>query len=159
MKKSLKIKKSMVIFFLVIFSITSLTSIFAQETKNDNEIVKHVTMELILANFEKALCSNNHGLRMGAVDLVGRSNISHFEDHLIELIEEEESYKDKERIALSLFQFGSLKSINALRDIKENSDDKELKEFCAELLQKFEEYKKVRNEYFEGISVSLLETE
>lgn len=159
MNKSVITKKNRMIVFLTIFAIVSLSSIFAQEPKIDNKAVKHVTMELILANFENALCSDNNGVRMGAVEHIGRYNISNLENCLIELLDAETNNKNKETIALSLFQIGSLNSIAALRKTVNETNDSKLKEFCSRLLEKHNEYEKVRTDYFEDLVVNILDTE
>jgi hypothetical protein len=143
------------IVFTVVLIITLLSTLNAQNPNNSKEAIKSGRMELILANFERGLCSENHGVRMGAVQHVGRYKMSKFEDCLIELLDKEEKQEDKEIIALSLFQIGSLNSINALKNVVKNSDNEQLKSFCFDLLRKYDEYDKLRTDYFEDLVVSI----
>jgi len=95
---------------------------------------------------------------MSTVDNIGRYKISNFENRLIEMFEKETNREYKEKIALNLFQLGTLKSITALKTGSVTSSSHDLRKFCSDLLKKYEEYEKIRSEYYNGLVVSILET-
>lgn len=111
-----------------------------------------------MENFAKCLESENHGVKMCTVEHIGRYKLSNFEDDLIEMLSEVNDTKDKQIIALSLSQLGSLKSILAIKDSQKNITNIEYNKFVSELLENFNEYDKLRSEYFEALVVNLLDT-
>lgn len=146
--------------FLLIsaLAISASLPINAQSYITSKNMSKHVTFDLIMENFAKSLESKNHGVKMSTVENVGRYKLSNFEEELIEMLAESEDTKDKQIIALSLAQLGSLNSINAIKNSVKNSTDNEYKNFCSELLFSFNEYDKLRSENFEAFVVNLLDT-
>ena len=54
---------------------------------------------------------------------------------------------------------GTLNSISAIKNAEYNSADKKLKEFCSNLLKKYNLDEKVRTDYFDKVVMNLLETE
>ena len=155
MKKFTTITKSLVLSIVIIFTSNSISSVYAQNV----EFLNGNSIEAIKTNYEKCLNSENHGVRMCTVEYVGRFNLTNFEDKLIEMLKNTQNTKDKKIIAFSLFQLGSLQSINILRDSFLSSNDKNYKEFCCVLLDKCGEYNQLRLDYFDSLVVSKVETE
>ncbi|MBK8944019.1 MAG: hypothetical protein IPM32_02005 [Ignavibacteriae bacterium] len=145
-----------ILIFALIISVS--VQLNAQSYITSKNMSKHVTLDLIMENFAKSLESKNHGVKMSTVENIGRYKLSNFEEELIEMLEESEDTKDKQIIALSLSQLGSLNSINAIKNSVKNSTDNEYKNFCSELLYSYNEYDKLRSEYFEAFVVNLLDT-
>jgi len=155
MKNIINITKSLVLAIVIILTSNSFSVVNAQNVKflNGNSI------DAIKANYERSLKSENHGVRMCTVEYIGRFNLTNFEDELVEMLNSTQNTKDKKIIAFSLFQLGSLQSINALRDSFVGSNDNSYKEFCCVLLDKCGEYNQVRLDYFDSLVVSKVETE
>ncbi len=145
-------------FFFIALILAISTQLNAQSYITSKNLSKYVKMDLAMKNLEKSLKSENHGVKMSTVEHVGRYRLSNFEDELIEMLNEEEGTKDKQIMALSLSQIGSLKSILAINNSVTNSVDIEYNNFCDELLANYNVYDKLRSEYFEVLVVNLLET-
>lgn len=133
-------------------------NLFSQEIKNTTKSGKPLDMELIMKNFERGLNSENNGLSMSVVEQIGRYKMTNFENNLIEMLKDEADEKNREIIALSLFQLGSLKSIVALRNSLEDSNNFKYDKFCNCLLNKYNEYDNLRTEYFEDLVVNIHDT-
>lgn len=159
MKKSAAVKQISVFILSTMFLFGSLYTTFGQENIKTVSAAKNVSMKIILANLNAGLESENPGLRMSTVQNIGRYKISNFEDNLIEMFNNTEEYNHKETIALSLFQIGSLKSMGTLQKASEESSDIKVKHLCLELLERYEEYEKIRTEYFNNLVISKLDNE
>jgi HEAT repeat protein len=149
---------NIVLLFTLVFLVSFSYTVNGQILKSNNLEVKQAKYELALKNILRNLGSENHGVRISAVELVGRYKISDFENILIEMLDDEKVEKDKEVIALSLFQLGSLNSITTLNRSLQNSNDDEYKYFAENLLKKYNEYDKLRTEYFQDLVVNIFET-
>jgi hypothetical protein len=145
-------------FFFIALILAISTQLNAQSYITSKNLSKYVKMELAMKNLEKSLKSENHGVKMSTVEHIGRYKLSNFEDELIEMLNEEKGIKDKQIMALSLSQIGSLKSILAINNSVKNSVEIEYINFCSGLLDNYNEYDKLRSEYFEVLVVNLLET-
>ncbi|MFZ1289473.1 MAG: hypothetical protein WAR79_05265 [Melioribacteraceae bacterium] len=145
-------------FFFIALILAISTQLNAQSYITSKNLSKYVKMELAMKNLEKSLKSENHGVKMSTVEHIGRYKLSNFEDELIEMLNEEKGIKDKQIMALSLSQIGSLKSILAINNSVKNSVEIEYINFCSGLLDNYNEYDKLRSEYFEVLVVNLLDT-
>lgn len=155
MKTLTTIKKYFFLSLIIFLASNYISMNYAQNGKSLNSDKMKVTME----SYERYLDFENHGIRMSVVEYVGRYKMSNFENKLIEMLNNEQDAEDKQIIALSLFQLGSLKSITEIKNSLLISNDDSYKEFCSSLLHKYEEYDKLRSEYFETLVDNLLETE
>ncbi|MCB0747123.1 MAG: hypothetical protein KDC90_06610 [Ignavibacteriae bacterium] len=155
MKKSKSAAGYFILSIIILFISNSISLIYAQSNKLSN----YDKIELMMANYEKALNSDNEGLRMCTVEFVGKFNMSNFEDKLVDMLKDEQNTENKKIIAFSLFQLGSLNSIAELRNSFTQSNDDDYKEFCSGLLEKYKEYDKLKSEYFESLVVNMPESE
>lgn len=149
MKKSQSTSTISVVFFVLLFSCFSISSIFAQTDVSK----KDAKWKLIMENYEHSLNSDVRGVKMSTVEFIGRYKMSNFETKLIEMLKSEENVTDKKLMALSLFQLGSLNSIAEIRNSALASSDKDYKNFCADLLEKYQQYDQLRSDYFEDFVV------
>ena len=149
MKKSQSTSVFVVVTLLLVLACSSVSVIFAKASKS----TKTTKWERMIANFDHSLNSEIRGVRMSTVEFVGRYKISNFESKLIEMLNEEDVIEDKQLIALSLFQLGTINSIEGIKKSAVESNNKEYKEFCSKLLKKFWEYDKLRSDYFEDLVV------
>lgn len=159
MKKLAAINQISVFILSTMFLFGSIYTTFGQGDIKTVSTKKNVSMDIVLANLNTGLASENPGLRMSTVQNIGKYKISNFEDKLIEMFNNTEKYNHKETIALSLFQIGSLKSMEALQKAYNESNDSKVKHLCSELLERYEEYEKIRTEYFNNLVISKLDNE
>lgn len=155
MKKLNTIKKFLILTTIIFFTSNSISLVYSQ----NGELINGNKIEDIIANYEKSLNSENHGVRMSTVEYIGRYQMTNFEDKLIEMLTNTQTLKDKKIIALSLFQLGSLQSIKVLGDSFLASNNPNYKEFCRNLLDMSEEYIQLRLKYFESLAASMPEIE
>lgn len=155
MKKLSTCVRFLILSLIIIFTSNSISILYAQDSKSINSN----SVKDVYANYEKNLNYGNRGVRMSVVEIVGRYKISYFEKKLIKMLNNEQDTKDKQIIALSLFQLGSLNTIEELRNSILQSNNQEYNEFCSSLLDKYGEYDKLRSEFFETLVVQILESE
>lgn len=149
-----KQKLNIAIYLMIVFLFCLSFNIFGQVPDENNGHLNKSNYESTMKNYLRSLNSPNHGVRMSAVEIIGRSKITYFEKTLIEMMEKEQNEKDKEMIALSLFQLGSFNSITALKNNLRVSNNLKYEKYLKNLLNKYNEYDKLRTDYFEDLVVS-----
>ncbi len=149
-RSKMKKQKLNIVFYLMLFTLFYLSyNIYGHSPETNNGLITQPKYELMMKNYMNCLKDGNHGVQMSAVEIVGRFKMSYFENTLIEMLKNEKNEKDKEMIALSLFQLGSLNSISVLQNSLKTTSDVKYGTFLSNLLKKYNEYDKLRTEYFE----------
>ena len=149
-----KQKLNIAIYLMIVFLFCLSFDISGQVPEENNGYINPSHYESTMKNYVRSLNSPNHGVRMSAVEIIGRSKMTYFEKALIEMLEKEQDEKDKEMIALSLFQLGSLNSITALKNNLSVSNNFKYEKYLKNLLNKYNEYDKLRTDYFEDLVVN-----
>ena len=106
----------MVFLLLAVFA----TTLYSQEPSKQKvellTIEKIENSEVAMKNFEMALNSDNTGLRMSAVNYIGKYKLTSFEDLLIEKLKNADKFYEQRALAVALYQLGTLSGIAALNE-------------------------------------------
>jgi FOG: HEAT repeat len=81
--------------------------------------------------------NENDGVRRCSIIYVGEYKVKEAAPHLIKAFKKEKCCKNKISIALSIYQIGESKYIEALKEISNNEADPKVKMFCNVVYEQF----------------------
>ena len=130
---------SVMVFLLMAVFATTLYSQEPTEQKVDLlTIEKIANLERAMKNLEMALNSDNPGLKMSAIHFIGKYKLTAFEDQVVEKLNDTDKFKEQRALAVSLYQMGTLSGIASLNEYSQLTDNKNMKEFCGELISYYQ---------------------
>lgn len=157
MKNLTTTKKAAVTVLAVIILAVFSTNLYSQAP-----VKKHVSparveivlnSELAMKNLEMALSSDNPGLRMSAIQFVGKYKITAFEDELLDMLYESNNFKEQRSITVSLYKLGTLSSIASIIEYGKVTDSKYMKEFCKELVSHYQKEEIEKSKYINSLVI------
>ena len=142
MRNLLRNKKAVVSTMVFLMMVVFASTLYSQEPSNktlDPTRVENVlNSETALKNLEMALNSDNPGLKMSAIRLIGKYRITAFEEALVEKLQDADNFKEQRAIAVSIYHMGTLTGIASLIEFGSVTDSENMKAFCGELVAHYE---------------------
>ena len=155
MKNLLRNSKALSALLAVIVMAVFTTTLYSQQQDGKKvypkAVEKIIKSENALKNLEMALNSENPGLKMSAIRLIGKYKITALEDLLTEKLYESEKFTEQRALAASLYNLGTISGIATLIDYGEITDIANMKAFCNELIAHYEQEELAKSKYVNSI--------
>jgi hypothetical protein len=157
MKNLLRNSKAASAVLAVVVMALFTTTLYSQQQDSKKVYPKAVDQiiksEKALKNLEMALNSDNPGLKMSAINLIGKYKITAFENQLTEKLYNSEKCKEQMALAVSLYHLGTISSIATLIDYGEITDNENMKAFCGELIAHYEKEELAKAKYVNSLVI------
>jgi len=115
----------------VLFAVVMISSVYAQGQ------TKLTPREAAVMNLVTALNSDNEGLRKSAIYLAGKNKVKEVADVLTERLTKEKEACMKILVALSLYNIGDERGMNAVQRVAEKDSDLRVRRMCDAIFSEY----------------------
>jgi len=115
----------------VLFAVVMISSVYAQGQ------TKLTPREAAVMNLVTALNSDNEGLRKSAIYLAGKNKVKEVADVLTERLTKEKEACMKILVALSLYNIGDERGMNAVQRAAEKDSDLRVRRMCDAIFSEY----------------------
>jgi hypothetical protein len=149
-----KVVVSVMIFLIMaVFASTLYSQEPANKPVDPTAVEKMLSSESAIKNLEMALNSENPGLKISAIRMIGKYRITAFEDQLVEKLNDSDNFKEQRAIAVSLYNMGTLSSIASLIEYGSVTESENMKSFCDELIAHYEKEEVEKANYVNSLVI------